>query len=161
MNRRSLLVCASAALAGLAVGRSRLIGSAAAAETPESLLPEGGSSKVPPPGAAISFTSGAWSTTAGAGREIFSLGADGSSRPLRVAFAAPSPGKIVAVDLSSIGGTLICQRGAFLGGTRGVRVGLAFKKRLRAGLFGGEGFVMQRISGNGTALRAGMAIYSA
>lgn len=74
-----------------------------------------------------------------------------SGRPLRVAFAAPSPGKIVAVDLASIGGTLICQRGAFLGGTRGVRIGLAFKKRVRAGLFGGEGFVMQRIYGSGTA----------
>jgi uncharacterized protein (TIGR00266 family) len=74
-----------------------------------------------------------------------------SARPLRVAFAAPSPGKIVAVDLASIGGTLICQRGAFLGSSRGVRVGLAFKKRVRAGLFGGEGFVMQRISGSGTA----------
>jgi uncharacterized protein (AIM24 family) len=69
-----------------------------------------------------------------------------------VAFAAPSPGKIVVVDLASIGGTLICQRGAFLGGTRGVRVGVAFKKRLRAGLFGGEGFVMQRISGSGMAI---------
>lgn len=86
------------------------------------------------------------------GENFFSsIFTNNSSRPLRVAFAAPSPGKIVAVDLSSIGGTLICQRGAFLGGTRGVRVGLAFKKRLRAGLFGGEGFVMQRISGNGTA----------
>jgi uncharacterized protein (TIGR00266 family) len=73
-----------------------------------------------------------------------------SGRPLRVGFAAPSPGKIIAVDLASVGGTLICQRGAFLGGTRGVRVGLAFKKRLRAGLFGGEGFVMQRIYGSGT-----------
>ncbi len=73
-----------------------------------------------------------------------------TSRPLRVAFAAPSPGKIIAVDLQSVGGTLICQRGAFLGGTRGVRVGVAFKKRLRAGFLGGEGFVMQRIYGNGT-----------
>ena len=73
-----------------------------------------------------------------------------SGRPLRVAFAAPSPGKIVAVDLASVGGTLICQRGAFLGGTQGVRVGLAFKKRMRAGLFGGEGFIMQRLSGSGT-----------
>jgi uncharacterized protein (AIM24 family) len=73
-----------------------------------------------------------------------------TGRSLRVAFAAPSPGKIIAVDLASVGGTLICQRGAFLGGTRGVRVGLAFKKRLRAGLFGGEGFVMQRIFGTGT-----------
>lgn len=73
-----------------------------------------------------------------------------SSRPLRVAFAAPSPGKIIAVDLSSVGGTLICQKGAFLGGARGVRVGLAFKKRLRAGMFGGAGFIMQRLTGSGT-----------
>jgi len=69
---------------------------------------------------------------------------------LRVAFAAPSPGKIIAVDLASVGGALICQKGAFLGGTRGVRVGLAFKKRLRAGMFGGEGFIMQRLGGDGT-----------
>ena len=80
-----------------------------------------------------------------------SIFTNNTSRPLRVAFAAPSPGKIVAVDLASIGGTLICQRGAFLGGTRGVRVGVAFKKRLRAGFLGGEGFVMQRITGSGTA----------
>jgi uncharacterized protein (TIGR00266 family) len=73
-----------------------------------------------------------------------------AAHPLRVSFAAPSPGKIIAVDLTSVGGTLICQKGAFLGGTRGVRVGLAFKKRLRAGMFGGEGFIMQRLSGDGT-----------
>jgi uncharacterized protein (TIGR00266 family) len=73
-----------------------------------------------------------------------------TQRPLRVSFAAPSPGKIIAVNLESVGGTLICQKGAFLGGTRGVRVGLAFKKRLRAGMFGGEGFVMQRLTGGGT-----------
>jgi uncharacterized protein (TIGR00266 family) len=73
-----------------------------------------------------------------------------ASRPLRVAFAAPSPGKIIAVDLASMGGALICQKGAFLGGTRGVKLGLAFKKRLRAGFFGGEGFIMQRLSGSGT-----------
>lgn len=80
-----------------------------------------------------------------------SIFTNNSGRPLRVAFAAPSPGKIIAVDLATIGGTLICQRGAFLGGSRGVRIGLAFKKRLRAGFFGGEGFVMQRVSGTGTA----------
>jgi uncharacterized protein (TIGR00266 family) len=72
-----------------------------------------------------------------------------ASRPLRVSFAAPSPGKIIAVDLDQMGGALICQKGAFLGGMRGVKVGLAFKKRLRAGMFGGEGFIMQRISGSG------------
>jgi uncharacterized protein (TIGR00266 family) len=73
-----------------------------------------------------------------------------SSRPLRVAFAAPSPGKIIALDLASVGGALICQKGAFLGGARGIKVGLAFKKRLRAGMFGGEGFIMQRLTGSGT-----------
>ena len=71
------------------------------------------------------------------------------SRPLRIAFAAPSPGKIIAIDLASVGGALICQKGAFLGGARGIKVGLAFKKRLRAGMFGGEGFIMQRLSGSG------------
>lgn len=75
---------------------------------------------------------------------------NGGAQPLRVAFAASSPGKIIAVDLAAAGGELICQRGAFLGGTRGIRVGLAFKKRLRAGMFGGEGFVMQRLTGSGT-----------
>jgi uncharacterized protein (TIGR00266 family) len=73
-----------------------------------------------------------------------------SQRPLRVAFAAPSPGKIIAVDLATVGGTLICQKGAFLGGTKGIKLGLAFKKRLRAGFFGGEGFIMQKLTGNGT-----------
>jgi uncharacterized protein (TIGR00266 family) len=73
-----------------------------------------------------------------------------TQQPLRVSFAAPSPGKIIAVDLDSVGGALICQKGAFLAGTRGIRVGLAFKKRLRAGMFGGEGFIMQRLSGSGT-----------
>ncbi|MES1263213.1 MAG: AIM24 family protein, partial [Peristeroidobacter soli] len=68
-----------------------------------------------------------------------------TDRPLRVAFAAPSPGKIIAVDLASMGGALICQKGAFLGGTKGVKLGLAFKKRLRAGMFGGEGFIMQKL----------------
>jgi uncharacterized protein (TIGR00266 family) len=71
-------------------------------------------------------------------------------RPLRVAFAAPSPGKIIAVDLAAVGGTLICQKGAFLGGTKGIKLGLAFKKRLRAGFFGGEGFIMQKLTGSGT-----------
>jgi uncharacterized protein (TIGR00266 family) len=73
-----------------------------------------------------------------------------ATRPLRVAFAAPSPGKIIAVDLASMGGTLICQKGAFLGGTPGVRVAIAFKKRVRAGMFGGEGFIMQKLTGSGT-----------
>lgn len=86
------------------------------------------------------------------GESMFStLFENETSRPLRVAFAAPSPGKILAIDLAAHGGSLICQKGAFLAGTQGVRVGLAFKKRLRVGFFGGEGFIMQRLTGQGVA----------
>lgn len=69
----------------------------------------------------------------------------------RVAFAAPYPGKIVPIDLSQTGGEFICQKDAFLCAAKGVSLGIAFQKRVMAGLFGGEGFVMQRLSGNGLA----------
>ncbi len=69
----------------------------------------------------------------------------------RVAFAASSPGRIMAVDLAAQGGAIICQKGAFLAGSQGVRVGVAFKKRLRVGFFGGEGFIMQKLTGEGIA----------
>ena len=69
----------------------------------------------------------------------------------RVAFAAPYPGKIVAMDLRQLGGTLICQKESFLCAARGVSLGLAFQKRLTTGFFGGEGFVMQRLDGDGLA----------
>jgi len=67
----------------------------------------------------------------------------------RVAFAAPYPGRIMAVDLSKMGGELICQKDSFLCAARGVSIGIAFQKRLGAGLFGGEGFIMQRLQGDG------------
>jgi uncharacterized protein (TIGR00266 family) len=69
----------------------------------------------------------------------------------RVAFAAPYPGKIVPVDLSEIGGTLICQKDSFLCAARGVGLGIAFQRKLGAGLFGGEGFIMQKLEGDGMA----------
>ena len=69
----------------------------------------------------------------------------------RVAFAAPFPGKIVAMNLRELGGTLICQKESFLCAARGVALGIAFQKRLSAGFFGGEGFVMQRLDGDGLA----------
>ena len=69
----------------------------------------------------------------------------------RVAFAAPYPGKIVAMDLRQLGGTLLCQKDAFLCAARGVSLGIAFQKRLGAGFFGGEGFVMQKLDGDGLA----------
>jgi uncharacterized protein (TIGR00266 family) len=86
------------------------------------------------------------------GESLFStLFRNPTGRPLRVAFAAQFPGKIMAIDLAANGGTVICHKGAFMCGTRGVQVGVAFKKRLRVGFFGGEGFIMQKLSGEGMA----------
>lgn len=69
-----------------------------------------------------------------------------------VAFAAPYPGKIIPLHLDELGGEMICQKDSFLCAARGVQVGIAFTKRFGAGLFGGEGFIMQRLTGNGVAL---------
>ncbi len=69
----------------------------------------------------------------------------------RVAFGAPYPGKILPMDLSALGGTLICQKDAFLCAARGVSLGIALQKKLGAGFFGGEGFIMQKLEGNGLA----------
>ena len=67
----------------------------------------------------------------------------------KVAFAAPYPGKIIAVDLAQTGGELICEKDAFLCAALGTSVGIAFNKKLGAGLFGGEGFILQRLRGDG------------
>lgn len=67
----------------------------------------------------------------------------------RVAFAAPVPGTILPLKLSDLGGTLICQKDSFLAAARGVSIGIAFQRRIMTGLFGGEGFVMQRLDGDG------------
>lgn len=69
----------------------------------------------------------------------------------KLAFAAPHPGMIVPVHLSELGGQLICQKDSFLCGAKGVSVGIAFQKRLGVGLFGGEGFIMQKLEGDGYA----------
>jgi uncharacterized protein (TIGR00266 family) len=66
-----------------------------------------------------------------------------------VAFAAPYPGKILALDLKQFGGALICQKDSFLCAARGVSIGIAFQRRLGVGLFGGEGFIMERLEGDG------------
>lgn len=68
-----------------------------------------------------------------------------------VAFAAPYPGKIVPMDLDQLGGELLCQKNSFLCAARGVSVGIAFTKRIGVGLFGGEGFILQRLTGSGLA----------
>ncbi len=69
----------------------------------------------------------------------------------QVAFAAPYPGKIVPMDLAQLGGELLCQKDSFLCAARGVSVGIAFTKRFGAGLFGGEGFILQKLTGDGLA----------
>jgi uncharacterized protein (TIGR00266 family) len=69
----------------------------------------------------------------------------------KLAFGAPYPGKIVPVHLAEIGGTLIAQKDSFLAAAKGVSVGIAFQKRLGVGLFGGEGFIMQKLEGDGWA----------
>ncbi|HVI99815.1 MAG TPA: TIGR00266 family protein [Sphingomonas sp.] len=73
----------------------------------------------------------------------------GHAGKARVAFAAPVPGAIVPLKLSDIGGTLICQKDAFLCAARGVQLGIHFQQRIMTGLFGGEGFIMQRLDGDG------------
>jgi uncharacterized protein (TIGR00266 family) len=70
----------------------------------------------------------------------------------RIAFAAPFPGKIVGLDITALGGEMICQKHSFLCAARGVSINVAFQKKLGVGLFGGEGFIMQRLTGNGIAL---------
>jgi len=67
----------------------------------------------------------------------------------KVAFGAPYPGKIIPVHLTEVGGELIAQKASFLCAAKGVSVGIAFNKKMGAGLFGGEGFIMQRLEGDG------------
>jgi uncharacterized protein (TIGR00266 family) len=69
----------------------------------------------------------------------------------KVAFAAPYPGRIIPVHLAKLGGELIAQKDSFLAAAKGVSLGIAFQKKLGAGLFGGEGFIMQRLQGDGLA----------
>ena len=69
----------------------------------------------------------------------------------RVAFAAPYPGKILPMDLRQLGGMLVCQKDAFLCAARGVSLGIFFQQKLSVGFFGGEGFIMQKLEGDGLA----------
>ncbi len=74
----------------------------------------------------------------------------------RVAFAAPYPGKIVPIDLERLGGPLLCQKDAFLCAAKGTRLSIAFQRRLGVGFFGGEGFILEKLEGDGMAfLHAG------
>lgn len=69
----------------------------------------------------------------------------------RVTFNAPYPGRIIPIDLDSINGKLICQKDSFLCAARGTKIDIAFSKKIGAGLFGGEGFILQSLQGDGNA----------
>ena len=78
----------------------------------------------------------------------------------KIAFGAPYPGRIIPVHLSELGGEMLAQKDSFLCAAKGVSVGIAFTKRLGAGFFGGEGFILQRLQGDGLAfIHAGGTIY--
>ncbi len=100
--------------------------------------------------------SGMWGKLKGAGKRMITgesvfmthFTNSGGGRDV-VAFAAPYPGKIIPIDLAEIGGRLICQKDAFLCAALGTQVGIAFNRKLGAGVFGGEGFILQDLQGDG------------
>jgi len=77
---------------------------------------------------------------------VFSNAGSGKAH---VAFAAPFPGNIMPMSLATLGGTLICQKDSFLAAAKGVSIGIFFQRKILTGLFGGEGFVMERLDGDG------------
>ena len=76
---------------------------------------------------------------------------NGAGARRNVAFASPYPGRIIPLDLPTHGNTILCQKDAFLCAAKGVSVGIAFQRKLGAGLFGGEGFILQKLEGDGLA----------
>ena len=110
---------------------------------------------------------GFWGKLVGAGKRlvtgeslfttVFSNQGNGKRK---LAFAAPYPGTLIPVHLPDVGGTLICQKDSFLCAAKGVSLGIEFQRKLGVGLFGGEGFVMQRLEGDGLAfIHAGGTLY--
>lgn len=101
---------------------------------------------------------GFWQKMASAGKRVLTgeslfmtTFANQGGERAKVAFAAPYPGKIIPMHLDQLGGELICQKDSFLFGARGIEISIAFNKKIGVGLFGGEGFIMQRLSGDGIA----------
>lgn len=107
-----------------------------------------------------SSSGGFWSKVVSAGKRVLTgeslfMTTFTNTRPNSretIAFAAPYMGHITPMHLDKMGGELICQKGAFLCGAKGLQVSIAFQKKIGVGLFGGEGFIMQRIQGDGIAL---------
>jgi uncharacterized protein (TIGR00266 family) len=95
--------------------------------------------------------SGLFGKLLGAGKRLVTVYTNNARAKQRVAFAAPYPGKILPMDLKQLGGTLICQKDAFLCAARGVSLGIYLQQRIGVGFFGGEGFIMQKLEGDGLA----------
>ena len=95
------------------------------------------------------------------GESLFMTSFTNQSNALKtVSFSAPYPGTIIPLDLQEYGNKIICQKDAFLAAAKGNSVGIEFRKKLSTGLFGGEGFIMQKVEGDGLAfLHAGGSIY--
>jgi uncharacterized protein (TIGR00266 family) len=118
-------------------------------------------------GSAQSKSSGLMGALLGAGRRILTgesmfmtVFTNSAAGKHRVAFAAPYPGRILTFDLAGLGGSLICQKDSFLCAARGVSINIAFNKKIGVGLFGGEGFIMQRLEGDGlTFCHAGGTVH--
>ncbi|MGQ0502133.1 MAG: TIGR00266 family protein [Panacagrimonas sp.] len=110
---------------------------------------------------------GFWNKLAGAGKRLVTgeslfttVFQNQGQGKRKVAFAAPYPGTLIPVNLPDVGGMLICQKDSFLCAAKGVALGIAFQKRLGVGLFGGEGFIMQKLEGDGLAfIHAGGTLY--
>lgn len=101
---------------------------------------------------------GLWGSLVGAGKRLLTgeslfmtVFQNQSAGKKHVAFGAPFPGKIIPIHLKDIGGELIAQKDAFLCAAKGVSIGIAFNRKIGTGLFGGEGFIMQRLQGDGWA----------
>lgn len=87
-----------------------------------------------------------------AGESLFMTAfTNGGNQKARVAFASPFPGNVIPVDLGERGGELICQKDSFLCAAKGVSIDIYFQKKILTGLFGGEGFIMERLQGDGMA----------
>lgn len=108
-----------------------------------------------------------WGKLVGAGKRLVTgeslfttVFMNNGSGKRKVAFAAPYPGTLIPIHLPDVGGTLICQKDSFLCAAKGVALGIEFQRKLGVGLFGGEGFVMQRLDGDGLAfIHAGGTLY--
>ena len=86
----------------------------------------------------------------GAGKRLFTtVFTHNGQGKARVAFASPTPGAILPINLGQLGGCLICQKDSFLAAARGVSIGIQFQRKMMTGLFGGEGFIMQKLEGDG------------